>query len=584
VLWVDAICICQADTKERNIQVSRMADIYRSAERVISWSGLEMQDSVQSAMVFLSTLFVDASLEHRRLLERLRQNRRMRPHYDKLLKLLEGLLAAPLSDQAMTDARPKSQDWRDVMALFSLRYWRRLWIVQEVVLARQFRVQCGSCFIDGRRLIDLLVYLKLTSRAADALPSYVLRVADTAAAKVLYYKCDMEQLSSRSGGLGLVDTLVGFAHTRCGDPRDKIYGLLGIAGDVEGLKPDYGQTPLGLYNDLVSMPRFRTDDGLVSFSQLLQHLMGGLFHPRNTMVPGGNPGERQQPGTFFTRGAVCGSVSILGETFTTVDRARALLIDWHSLYFHRVRRHYDGDELPSSMRDSLLSIGKDAKKAVAIDSRLSYSYFGRQRFDQPTWEQVSCRYLEPGPGALNKGASLANPAPGDTPAAEQPPDPCPGPHPGEICRCLCTSRLALRPRWAIGTRGQVGLVPGNAKDGDIICHFQNSDVAAVVRPFADGWFHFIVGGALMMRQWDEAPAKPHDRSLEVFKYSIGTRRRDAIPFDETIDQMSFHFDRKCLQLLTCPASDLGPFLNEEPPPLPPSVVHYTAAHQRRRPS
>lgn len=39
ILWVDAICINQADTQERNSQVSMMIDIYRSANRTFVWLG-----------------------------------------------------------------------------------------------------------------------------------------------------------------------------------------------------------------------------------------------------------------------------------------------------------------------------------------------------------------------------------------------------------------------------------------------------------------------------------------------------------------------------------------------------------------
>ncbi|OTA93654.1 hypothetical protein M434DRAFT_395471 [Hypoxylon sp. CO27-5] len=39
-LWVDAICINQKDTKERNHQLTLMASIYNNATSVLSWLGL----------------------------------------------------------------------------------------------------------------------------------------------------------------------------------------------------------------------------------------------------------------------------------------------------------------------------------------------------------------------------------------------------------------------------------------------------------------------------------------------------------------------------------------------------------------
>jgi heterokaryon incompatibility protein (HET) len=43
-LWVDAVCINQADTSERSAQVLLMGEIYGQAEKVIVWLGKDMTD------------------------------------------------------------------------------------------------------------------------------------------------------------------------------------------------------------------------------------------------------------------------------------------------------------------------------------------------------------------------------------------------------------------------------------------------------------------------------------------------------------------------------------------------------------
>ncbi|GAB1195639.1 hypothetical protein APSETT444_004901 [Aspergillus pseudonomiae] len=43
--WVDAICINQEDIPEKNSQVLQMSSIYRSADAVLSWLGVEADDS-----------------------------------------------------------------------------------------------------------------------------------------------------------------------------------------------------------------------------------------------------------------------------------------------------------------------------------------------------------------------------------------------------------------------------------------------------------------------------------------------------------------------------------------------------------
>ena len=45
VLWADAICIDQSDVGERNQQVAIMRDIFKEAERVLSWLGVAAEGS-----------------------------------------------------------------------------------------------------------------------------------------------------------------------------------------------------------------------------------------------------------------------------------------------------------------------------------------------------------------------------------------------------------------------------------------------------------------------------------------------------------------------------------------------------------
>jgi hypothetical protein len=40
-LWIDAICINQKDVEERNLQVFRMKSIFRQADEVVAWLGVE---------------------------------------------------------------------------------------------------------------------------------------------------------------------------------------------------------------------------------------------------------------------------------------------------------------------------------------------------------------------------------------------------------------------------------------------------------------------------------------------------------------------------------------------------------------
>jgi hypothetical protein len=50
-LWVDAICINQADTDERGSQVANMSGIFRMARKVLVWLGMEL-NKVTSSSIF----------------------------------------------------------------------------------------------------------------------------------------------------------------------------------------------------------------------------------------------------------------------------------------------------------------------------------------------------------------------------------------------------------------------------------------------------------------------------------------------------------------------------------------------------
>src|SRR6202012_1162820 len=43
-VWIDALCINQADTEEKNSQVSMMREIYRQADLLCIWLGDDEQD------------------------------------------------------------------------------------------------------------------------------------------------------------------------------------------------------------------------------------------------------------------------------------------------------------------------------------------------------------------------------------------------------------------------------------------------------------------------------------------------------------------------------------------------------------
>lgn len=67
VLWIDAICVDQENKPERNKQVPRMADIFKSASRVVAWLGPESENSRLAMLSCKWQFFVLFHIPHMRL-------------------------------------------------------------------------------------------------------------------------------------------------------------------------------------------------------------------------------------------------------------------------------------------------------------------------------------------------------------------------------------------------------------------------------------------------------------------------------------------------------------------------------------
>jgi hypothetical protein len=116
VLWVDALCINQEDTTERNHQVRQMGAIYQKAKRVVVWLGQP------KSLEAVNTASVLDSLEK---------------SFDISLKYV--------AYQPNLKAK-----WLELIALCELPYWRRLWIVQEIGLAAELHVYHGRSYKDWK--------------------------------------------------------------------------------------------------------------------------------------------------------------------------------------------------------------------------------------------------------------------------------------------------------------------------------------------------------------------------------------------------------------------------------------------------
>ncbi|EXL41949.1 hypothetical protein FOCG_15311 [Fusarium oxysporum f. sp. radicis-lycopersici 26381] len=219
-LWVDAICINQNDISEKNIQVPRMADIFRSAVRVVIWLGLESDNSTLA----LSTLdYLAAQVE-------ITKASWVRPspgcvHQD----WFHSLTGMPYDDST----------WQAIVDLTNRPYFTRLWVVQEIHLSNHNAVvQCGLSQMMWQRFRRAIVCLMWKRHIPRCISSSKLPMLGT-----FCYNFE---------GLNFATLLQMVTHLECFDPRDKVYGLLGLAASslLPHIHPEYALPVAEVYRNL----------------------------------------------------------------------------------------------------------------------------------------------------------------------------------------------------------------------------------------------------------------------------------------------------------------------------------------------
>jgi hypothetical protein len=223
LIWIDAICINQQDNHERSEQVKMMRKIYETADETYVWLGPHRYDS-HLAMELLRDLESCAG-DEKRVLERFR-----RPGIDRYLYALEDL--------------------------YCRKYWNRVWIVQELVLAKSIRVFCGKEWVSwGAFEKARETFTKMSAKSE--LFRLILNNTDGSLLSTLRRKdhcpmlVDITRKNFRKRSLEMFETVFEYKPMSASDPRDLIYGLLGIVDEKESrnIEIDYSKPVARVYID-----------------------------------------------------------------------------------------------------------------------------------------------------------------------------------------------------------------------------------------------------------------------------------------------------------------------------------------------
>ena len=207
-LWIDAICLNQADEIEKAQQIPMMGRIFGEAKVVHIWLGPE---DCMTAKLF-------AFFQQACLLSEVKKAK-MASHIAILMRKVfgggDGLRA--LECLCQFSDRP----------LFSRR-----WIIQEACLAQKATVHCGSHSIP----LPLLVLAAIRFQTLD-MSSYPIKV--------------MANLRRPITKLTILELLWNFHEARCLEPKDRIAALLGLVPDNHRFHLDFTIHWTELYKQVV---------------------------------------------------------------------------------------------------------------------------------------------------------------------------------------------------------------------------------------------------------------------------------------------------------------------------------------------
>lgn len=220
-IWIDAICIDQGNDKEKASQVRIMDRIYKTASNVLVWLGLAANNSdlvfdqasaVVDACASISDRFVDENQ----------------------------LLSFNLPDA--TDSL-----WQAIGELLGRRWFTRLWVIQEVVLASAVIVVCGSKRISWSLLGKLASEITRVGLCATArgnrIPNPHRSDGFGAIESIDILRKQFKDRMAPPNPFGFL-SIVGLGREKdVTEPVDRIYGLLGLADDDvrESIKIDYSE-------------------------------------------------------------------------------------------------------------------------------------------------------------------------------------------------------------------------------------------------------------------------------------------------------------------------------------------------------
>ncbi|KAI1073928.1 HET-domain-containing protein [Whalleya microplaca] len=295
MIWIDFLCIDQENDEEKSWQVGLMKDIYSRAEEVLAWLGpgdAETERTIKYLDIFgkkaeacefhVNTHVADIvwSALANKGSPSMREPRPFESRAD-MSEWFQRALGLRHENQ-LTDLFHTISGWHSkanllpvpgMKSLFERAWWGRVWVLQEIAVSERAEFICGSVRISRCRLCAAFNAFAafralLNDRMAATGDDLSLKKYHTEIMINLFHYRPLIMTNAwrihQVGQFTLICllhlTCVGSINLQrhgphnleCGDPRDRIFALLGIASDREelqrkGVYPDYRKSCQEVY-------------------------------------------------------------------------------------------------------------------------------------------------------------------------------------------------------------------------------------------------------------------------------------------------------------------------------------------------
>ena len=206
--WIDALCINQSDAQEKKEQIKLMRRIYSSAKKVYVWLGKPCTTSMELL------LKIHKCVSHEEMIN---------DEFKYIPGILERFGLPPFEDPS----------WKALMKFIARPYFRRVWVIQELVMAgiANVTVACGRVRFSWSSIAGPIHWIRsrqlqsvFQSGRSDLFPD---PAAWNDALSLSLRLTKTERTYSMEQLLGLAFDLDST------DPRDKIIALLGLVSEQD---------------------------------------------------------------------------------------------------------------------------------------------------------------------------------------------------------------------------------------------------------------------------------------------------------------------------------------------------------------